>query len=139
MEWFTSAPPTANLMGNRFIPCVFSLTYRRPLTRYTAGRIARTRDARGLLRTLPWLPRVLSVIDISTVIFADDVRVVHPIRINTQSTPNLEARRIVKMATDEAEHMTREIAKEGYAQNVGKAELLPRLHGAGSHLVPHGS
>ena len=42
---------------------------------------------------------------------------------------------MVRMATDEAEHLTREIAKEGYAQNVGKAELLPRMHGTGSHLV----
>ena len=68
----------------------------------------------------------LFIIDIFTVPFADDIRVVHPVRINTQSTPYLEARRLVKMATDEAEHLTREIAKEGYAQNIGKAEL-PRL------------
>ena len=71
-------PTMGNLMGNRFIPSVFSLTYRRPLTRYKAGRIARTRDARRLLRTLPWLPGVPSVIDISTVTFADDIRVGSP-------------------------------------------------------------
>ena len=94
-----------NLMGDRFIPSVFSLTYR--------GRIARTRGARWQLRTLTWFPGVPSDIDISTVTFADDFREVHPIRANTQSTLYLEARRIVKMATDEAEHLTREIAKEG--------------------------
>ena len=33
------------------------------------------------------------------------------------------------------EHLSTEISKEGYAQNLGKAELLPRPHGAGSHLV----
>ena len=39
------------------------------------------------------------------------------------------------MATVEAGHLTREIAQEGDAKNTGKAELLPRLHGTGSHLV----
>ena len=42
---------------------------------------------------------------------------------------------MINMATVEAGHLTREIAQEGYAQNTGKAELLPRLHGIGSHLV----
>ena len=68
-----------NLMGDRFIPSLFSLTYGRPLTRYTAGRIARSRDARRLLCTLPWLPGVPTIIDISTVAFAEDIRVVHPV------------------------------------------------------------
>ena len=80
-------PTMGNLMGDRYIPSVCSLTYRRPLTRYAAGRIARSKNARGLLRKLPWLPGAPRLIDISTVAFADDIRVVHPVTINRKSTP----------------------------------------------------
>ena len=59
---FQIRPTVGNLIGDRFIPSVFSLTYR-------------SQNARRLLRKLPWLPRVPSIIDISTVAFADDVRV----------------------------------------------------------------
>ena len=71
----------------------------------------------------------------STAAFAEDVRVVDPVRINKQSTPFLEARRLLGVAVHEAEHLSEAIAKEGQAQNLGKAELFPQLHGAGSHLV----
>ena len=56
------------------------------------------------------------------------------VRINTQSTPFLEARRLLGVAVHEAEHLSEAIAKEGKAQNLGKAELFPHLHGARSHL-----
>ena len=124
-------PTMGNLMGDRYIPSVFSLTHRRPLTRYAAGRISRSKDARPLLRKLPWLPGAPRLIDISTVAFA----VVHPVTINRKSTPYLEAHRIMKVATDEALQLSQDIAKEGYAQNLGKAELLPRLHGTGAHTI----
>ena len=127
----TSAPPWATLWE--------TVSYQASSHSRTGGNSHGTRrdvwpdPQMRLLRTLPWLPGVPSAIDISTVAFAD-IGVVNPIRINTQSTPYFEARRMIKMATDEAEHLTREIAKECYAQNIGKAEL-PRLHGTGSHLV----
>ena len=41
----------------------------------------------------------------------------------------------MKVATDEALQLSWEIAKEGCAQNLGKAELLPRLHGTGAHTI----
>ena len=128
-------PTMENLMGDRYIPSIFSLSCRRPLTKYAAGRIARSKDARRPLRKFPWLPGVPSLIDISTVAFADDIRVVHWVRISRKSTPFLEARRIMTVATDEALQLSREIAKEGCAQNLGKAELLPRLHETGAHAV----
>ena len=67
-------PTTGNLVGDRFVPSAFALTYRRPITRYTARRFARSRVARRMLGKLPWLKDVPSVIDISTVAFADDIR-----------------------------------------------------------------
>ena len=95
-------------------------------------------NSRRLLRKLPWLSGVPSIIDMSTAAFAEDVRVVDPVRINKQSTPFLEARRQLGVAVHEAEHLSEAIAKEGQAQNLGKAELFPQLHGAGSHLVTQG-
>ena len=37
------------------------------------------------------------------------------------------------VAIDEAEHLSRVTSEEVYAQNLGKVELLPRQHRAGSH------
>ena len=33
------------------------------------------------------------------------------------------------------ERLSKELAMEVYAQNMGKAEVLSKLHGVGSHLV----
>ena len=75
-------PTMGNLMGDRFVPSAFALTYRRSILRYTAGRLVRSVAARRLLRKLPWVEDTPSAIDISTVVFADDLRVVHPVEIN---------------------------------------------------------
>ena len=91
-----------------------------------------------MLRKLPWLEDVPSVIDISTVAFADDIRVVHPVEINVLSTPAQEAERFLAFAVKEARHLSEELKVEGYSQNLGKAELLPRLQWKGSHLVLRG-
>ena len=128
-------PTMGNLMGDRFVPSAFALTYRRSILRYTAGRLARSVAARRLLRKLPWVQDTPSAIDISTVVFADDLRVVHPVEIKLNSTPALETRRLMDFVVKEAGCLSGELAKEGYAQNMGKAEILPRLHGIGSHLV----
>ena len=124
-------PTMGNLMGDRFVPCAFALTYRRSILRYTVRSVA----ARRLLRKLPWVEDTPSAIDVSTVVFADDVRVVHPVEINLNSTPSLEARRFMDFVVREAGCLSEELAKEGYAQNMGKAEILPRLHGTGSHII----
>ena len=83
-----------------FPKSVFSLTYRRSVTRYAAGRIARSKNARWLLRKLPWLPGVPSLIDISTVAFVDGIRVVHPVTINLlrRLQPTLDAHQSVDPA-----------------------------------------
>ena len=69
-------------------------------------------NSRRLLRKLPWLSGVPSIIDMSTAAFAEDIRVVDRVRINTQSTPFLEARRLLGVAVHEAEHLSEAIAKE---------------------------
>ena len=88
-----------------------------------------------MLRKFPRLEDVPSVIDISTVAFADDIRVVHPVKINVLSTPAREAERFLAIAVKEAHHLSEELQVERYTQNLGKAELLPRLQGKGSRLV----
>ena len=115
-------PTMGNLMGDGYIRSVFSLTYRRPLTRYAAGRIARSKNARRLLRKLPWLPGAPRLVDSSTVAFEDDIRVVHQVTINRKSTPYLEAHTIMKVATEEALQLSWEIAKEGYARECSVLE-----------------
>ena len=107
-----------NLMVDRFVPCAFALAYRRPVDRYTARRLARYVRARRQLRKLPWLANVPSFTDISTVVFADDIRVVHATKINVLSN----CRKIPLLAVSEAQ-----LAGEGYTQYLGNAELLPRL------------
>ena len=44
-----------NLTGDRFVQSAFALTYRRSISRYTAGRLVRSVVARRLLRKLPWV------------------------------------------------------------------------------------
>ena len=122
-------------MGDRFVPSAFALTYRRSILRYTAGRRVRSVVARLLLRKLPWVEDTPSAIDIPTVVFADDLRVVHLVEINLNSTPSLEARRFMDLVVKEGGYLSEELAKEGYAQKMAKAKKLPRLHGLGSHLV----
>ena len=89
-------------MGDRFVPCPFAFTYRRSISRYTAGRLARSVVARRLLRKLPWVEDTPSASDISTVVFADDLQVVHPVDIIPSSTPSLEARRFMDLVVKEA-------------------------------------
>ena len=60
------APTAGNLAGDRFIPRAFSLTYRRPIRRYSASRICRSTHSRSLRRRPPWLPDVAKAIDVST-------------------------------------------------------------------------
>ena len=58
---------------------------------------------------------------VSTVVFADDLLVVHPVEINLSSTPSLEAHKFMDFVV---KHLSEELAKEDYAQNMGKAETL---------------
>ena len=71
----------------------------------------------GMLRKLPWLEDVPSVIDISTVAFADDIRVVLPFEINVLSTPAREAARFFSFAVNEAHLFSGELKAEVYTQN----------------------
>ena len=127
-------PTAGHLMGDRFIPRFLAHGWR-PLQRYSASRTCRSTHSGRLVRRLPWLPDAPKAIDISTVAFADDIRVVHPIQIRETATPNKEAHRILDHAVTEAEHLSEELDKESYAQNLGKTELLPRTRGKGSQNI----
>ena len=86
-------PTAGNLVEDRFIPRTFALTYQRLLQRYSAGRIYQQKQSRRPQGRLPWLPDNPKAIDISTVEFADDVRVMHPIHVRETAKPHEEARR----------------------------------------------
>ena len=59
------------------------------------------RQVSGMLRKFPWIEDVPSVIDICTVAFADDIRVVHSVEINVLSTPAREAARFLSFAVSD--------------------------------------
>ena len=94
-------PTMENLIGDRFFPGAFALTYRRSILRYSPSWLARSVAARRLLGRLPRVENSPSAIEISTVVFADDLRVVHLVEINACSTPANEARRFIDFIVKE--------------------------------------
>ena len=84
---------------------------------------------------LPWLENVPSVMDITAVAFADDVRVLHLVEIVVHSTSAREAERFLDPPVKETHHLSSEFAVESYPKNMEKAELWLRLQGKASRLV----
>ena len=80
------------------------LTFRRPLLRYSVDRLCGSKDSRRLLRRLPGITDVPKAIDTSTVAFTDDLRVVNPVEVLKNASPNQEAHRILDHAVAEARH-----------------------------------
>ena len=101
-------PTVEKPMGDRFVPSAFALTYRRPVTRRMLGN-------------QPWIEDVPSVFDMSTVAFADGIRVVHQVEISVFSTPAPEAVRLFSIAVTEAHLLSRELkVEEGVHAESGK-------------------
>ena len=127
--------PTMGIqMGDRFVPSAFALTYQRSISRYTAGGLVRSVVAHRLLRKLQWVEDTPSAIDISTVVFADDLRVVHLVEINLSSTPSLEARRLMDFVVKEAGTCRRNSPLRGTRRIWEKPKYFPGST-ASTHLV----
>ena len=116
-----------NLMGDRFVPSAFALTYRRSVSRYTAGRRLRRKIAVGRRYTKRHRH------------FHSRLRRRSVGRPPCRDQPRLHAitrgPQIQDFVVKETGHLSEELAKEEYVRNIGKAEILPRLHGLCSHLV----